>query len=67
MRSPTAKPVTESLARIDDTGIGQPSPEITMSASLVWTSLLIGNFALLLLWVHYIVKVLRGQCPHCGK
>jgi hypothetical protein len=27
----------------------------------------VGNFALLLLWVHYIVKVLRGQCPHCGK
>jgi hypothetical protein len=38
-----------------------------MSASLMWTSLLLGNFALLMLWVHYIVKVLKGQCPHCGK
>jgi hypothetical protein len=67
LRCLTAKPVTESLACIDDTRIGQSSSEIPMSISLVWTSLLIGNFALLLLWVHYIVKVLRGQCPHCGK
>ena len=52
---------------LDDTNIGQMISEIAMSASLMWASLLIGNFALLLLWVHYIVKVLRGQCPHCGK
>lgn len=38
-----------------------------MSASLVLTSLFVGNVALLVLWVHYIVKVLRGRCPHCGK
>lgn len=42
-------------------------PEIAMSASLMWTSLFVGNVALLVLWVHYIIKVLRGQCPHCGK
>jgi len=59
--------VTENVPDLDDTNIGQLISEIAMSASLMWASLLIGNFALLLLWVHYIVKVLRGQCPHCGK
>lgn len=38
-----------------------------MSASFLWTLLLLGNFALLLLWVHYIIRVLKGQCLHCGK
>ena len=59
--------VTEKVPYLDDKNIGQLISEIAMSASLMWASLLIGNFALLLLWVHYIVKVLRGQCPHCGK
>ena len=38
-----------------------------MAASLLWTLLFLGNVALMFLWVHYIIKVLRGQCPHCGK
>ena len=41
--------------------------ELTMSESLQLTLLFVGNFALLLLWVHYILKVLKGECPHCGK
>jgi hypothetical protein len=61
------KQVTESVPDLDDTKLGQVISEIAMSASLMWTSLFIGNFALLLLWVHYIIKMLKGQCPHCGK
>jgi hypothetical protein len=59
--------VIEYEPDLDDTKPGQLISEIAMSASLMWTSLLLGNFALLMLWVHYIVKVLKGQCPHCGK
>jgi hypothetical protein len=61
------KQVIEYEPDLDDTNLGQLISEIAMSASLMWASLLIGNFALLMLWVHYIVKVLKGQCPHCGK
>jgi hypothetical protein len=38
-----------------------------MSASLLWTALFVGNVALFFVWINYIVKVLRGQCPHCGN
>ncbi len=38
-----------------------------MSSSLLWLFLLLGNVVLLWLWVNYIIMVLRGQCPHCGK
>jgi len=38
-----------------------------MSASFLWTLLFIGNVGLLWLWANYIIKVLRGQCPHCGR
>jgi hypothetical protein len=38
-----------------------------MAESLLLTALFIGNVVLLLLWSNYILKVLRGQCPHCGK
>ncbi len=38
-----------------------------MSNTLVLTVLFLGNVALLWLWVNYVIKVLKGQCPHCGK
>ncbi len=38
-----------------------------MTESVLWTLLFVGNVALCMLWVNYIIKVLRGQCPHCGK
>lgn len=38
-----------------------------MSVSLLYSVLLLGNIALLWLWINYIIKVLRGECPHCGK
>ena len=38
-----------------------------MAESLLLTLLFVGNVALLFLWANYIIKVLRGQCPHCGK
>jgi hypothetical protein len=38
-----------------------------MSGSLLYSVLLLGNIALLWLWINYIIKVLRGECPHCGK
>lgn len=38
-----------------------------MGASAVYTLLFVGNAALFFLWVHYILKALRGECPHCGK
>jgi len=38
-----------------------------MSATLLWTALFVGNVALFFVWIHYIVKVLKGQCPHCGN
>ena len=34
---------------------------------MFWTFLFLGNVALLWLWVNYVIKVFRGQCPHCGK
>lgn len=38
-----------------------------MGASILWTLLFLGNVALLWLWVNCVIKVLRGQCPHCGR
>ena len=38
-----------------------------MSVSLLWMFLFLGNVALLWLWVNYVIKVLKGQCPHCGR
>ena len=34
---------------------------------MLWTMLFLGNVALLWMWVNYIIKVLKGECPHCGK
>lgn len=38
-----------------------------MGESILYTLLFVGNVALLFLWANYIIKVLKGQCPHCGK
>ncbi len=38
-----------------------------MGDSILLTLLFLGNVALLFLWANYIIKVLRGQCPHCGR
>ena len=37
-----------------------------MTATLLWIALFLGNVALFFVWINYIVKVLKGQCPHCG-
>jgi len=38
-----------------------------MTGSLLLTFLFLGNVALFFLWVNYVIKVLRGHCPHCGR
>lgn len=38
-----------------------------MSTYPIWVLLFLGNVALMFLWVHYIIRVLLGQCPNCGK
>lgn len=38
-----------------------------MGFPMLWILLFLGNVALLWLWVNYVIKVLRGQCPHCGR
>jgi hypothetical protein len=38
-----------------------------MGASLLLTLLFLGNVVLFWLWVSYIIKVVKGQCPHCGR
>jgi len=38
-----------------------------MSDAWLWILLFLGNVALLWLWVNYVMKALRGQCPHCGR
>ena len=38
-----------------------------MAHTMLLTMLFLGNAALLYLWSSYIIKVLRGHCPHCGK
>jgi hypothetical protein len=41
--------------------------EAAMTGSLLLTLLFLGNVALFFLWVNYVIKVLRGHCPHCGR
>ena len=41
--------------------------ENVMNAWVYWALLFAGNAVLLWLWVNYVVKVLIGRCPHCGK
>jgi hypothetical protein len=38
-----------------------------MGEPLLLTLLFLGNVALLFLWANYILKVVRGHCPHCGR
>ena len=38
-----------------------------MASSLLWTLLFLGNVALFWLWANYVIKVVKGQCPHCGR
>jgi len=38
-----------------------------MSTYSIWVLLFLGNVALMFLWVHYIIRVLLGQCPNCGN
>jgi hypothetical protein len=38
-----------------------------MGIPMLWTLLFLGNVALLWLWVDYVIEVLKGQCPHCGR
>ena len=47
--------------------MGPGSLEIVMNGYLIWVVLFAANVALLVLWVHYIIRVLFGKCPHCGE
>ncbi len=47
--------------------LGPAYAEVTMSNSILYIVLFLGNVALLWLWLNYVIKVLRGHCPHCGK
>ncbi len=47
--------------------LGSVRTEVAVAGSMLWTMLFLGNVALLWLWVNYIIKVLKGECPHCGK
>jgi hypothetical protein len=38
-----------------------------MTGSILWVLLFAGNVALLVLWANYIVKLVKGRCPHCGR
>ena len=38
-----------------------------MSQTLLLTLLFLGNVVLFYLWVNSIVRVLKGQCPHCAQ
>ena len=38
-----------------------------MSQILLLTLLFLGNVVLFYLWVNSIVRVLKGQCPHCAQ
>ena len=53
---------TRSIRRL-----GLLEREIAMNGGFLWVLLFVGNVGLLLLWVNYIVKVLIGRCPHCGR
>ena len=41
--------------------------EVAMGNSLLLTLLFLGNVALFWLWASYVLKIVRGHCPHCGK
>ena len=47
--------------------LGPAYAEVAMSNSFLWIMLFLGNVALLWLWLNYVIKVLRGHCPHCGR
>jgi hypothetical protein len=38
-----------------------------MDGPFIWMLLFLGNAALMVLWLHYIVRVFFGRCPHCGE
>lgn len=38
-----------------------------MGNSLLLTMLFLGNVVLFWLWAGYILKIVKGHCPHCGK
>ena len=38
-----------------------------MDGLYIWMLLFLGNAALMVLWLHYIVRVFLGRCPHCGE
>ena len=38
-----------------------------MDSLFIWTLLFLGNAALMVLWLHYVVRVFFGRCPHCGE
>ena len=41
--------------------------EVVMGNSFLLTMLFLGNVVLFWLWASYILKIVRGHCPHCGK
>lgn len=42
-------------------------PEISMTDTLLMTLLFVGNAVLFYLWASYVLKLVIGHCPHCGK
>jgi len=38
-----------------------------MGTTTMYTLLFVGNAALFFLWAHHILRIARGECPHCGK
>lgn len=46
---------------------GTRYPEIPMSDTLLMTLLFVGNAVLFYLWASYVLKLVTGHCPHCGK
>ncbi len=38
-----------------------------MDSLFIWTLLFLGNVALMVLWLHYVIRVFIGRCPHCGE
>lgn len=60
-------PNLQYFAAPADTDNGTRLSEAPMAHTMLLTMLFLGNAALLYLWSSYIIKVLRGHCPHCGK
>lgn len=46
---------------------GRRYPEIPMTDTLLLTLLFVGNAVLFYLWASYVLKLVTGHCPHCGK